>query len=112
MRTLVLASSRRPPLEAGRGGSVFVTTSLPGSPVPALFWFYLAPPAAPLRSLTDMKLRPAAAFGPVFHELLDGGIYLAPSAFEVGFLSAAHSTAQVDALAKAMLAATAGSQAP
>ena len=78
----------------------------------SLFWFYLAPPAAPLRSLTDMKLRPAAAFGPVFHELLDGGIYLAPSAFEVGFLSAAHSTAQVDALAKAMLAATAGSQAP
>ena len=43
----------------------------------------------------------------MFHQLLDGGIYLAPSAFEVGFLSAAHSPAQVDALAQAMLAATA-----
>jgi glutamate-1-semialdehyde 2,1-aminomutase len=76
--------------------------------VGSLFWFYLAPPGAPLRSLGDMTARPAAPFGPVFHQLLDGGIYLAPSAFEVGFLSAAHSPAQVDALAKAMLAATAG----
>jgi glutamate-1-semialdehyde 2,1-aminomutase len=76
--------------------------------VGSLFWFYLAAPGAPLRSLGDMKSRPAAPFGPVFHQLLDGGIYLAPSAFEVGFLSAAHSPAQVDALAQAMLAATAG----
>ena len=74
----------------------------------SLFWFYLAQPGAALRSLGDMKSRPAAPFGPVFHQLLDGGIYLAPSAFEVGFLSAAHSPAQVDALAQAMLAATAG----
>jgi len=73
----------------------------------SLFWFYLAQPGAALRSLGDMKSRPAAPFGPVFHQLLDGGIYLAPSAFEVGFLSAAHSPAQVDALAQAMLAATA-----
>jgi glutamate-1-semialdehyde 2,1-aminomutase len=73
----------------------------------SLFWFYLAGPGAALRSLGDMKSRPAAPFGPVFHQLLDGGIYLAPSAFEVGFLSAAHSPAQVDALAQAMLAATA-----
>jgi glutamate-1-semialdehyde 2,1-aminomutase len=75
----------------------------------SLFWFYLASPAGgPLRSLKAMQSRPAAPFGPVFHTLLDGGIYLAPSAFEVGFLSAAHSSAQVDALAAAMLAATAG----
>jgi glutamate-1-semialdehyde 2,1-aminomutase len=72
----------------------------------SLFWFYLAPPGAPLRSLKDMQTRPAAAFGPVFHQLLDSGMYLAPSAFEVGFLSAAHSPAQVEQLAKAMLEAT------
>jgi glutamate-1-semialdehyde 2,1-aminomutase len=76
--------------------------------VGSLFWFYLAQPGAALRSLGDLKARAAAPFGPVFHQLLDGGIYLAPSAFEVGFLSAAHSPAQVDALATAMLAATAG----
>jgi glutamate-1-semialdehyde 2,1-aminomutase len=73
--------------------------------VGSLFWPCLAPDAAPLRSLADMKARPAAAFGPVFHKVLDAGIYLAPSAFEVGFLSAAHTRSHVEQLARAMRAA-------
>ena len=32
-----------------------------------------------------------------FHGMLDAGVYLAPSAFEAGFLSAAHSAADIDA---------------
>jgi glutamate-1-semialdehyde 2,1-aminomutase len=32
-----------------------------------------------------------------FHAMLDAGVYLAPSAFEAGFLSAAHSAADIDA---------------
>jgi glutamate-1-semialdehyde 2,1-aminomutase len=32
-----------------------------------------------------------------FHGMLDEGIYLAPSAYEAGFLSAAHSAADIDA---------------
>jgi glutamate-1-semialdehyde 2,1-aminomutase len=32
-----------------------------------------------------------------FHAMLDEGIYLAPSAFEAGFLSAAHSAEDIDA---------------
>jgi glutamate-1-semialdehyde 2,1-aminomutase len=32
-----------------------------------------------------------------FHALLAEGIYLAPSAFEAGFISAAHSAADIDA---------------
>jgi len=32
-----------------------------------------------------------------FHGMLDEGVYLAPSAFEAGFLSAAHSEADIDA---------------
>ncbi|MDP9015096.1 MAG: glutamate-1-semialdehyde 2,1-aminomutase [Pseudomonadota bacterium] len=32
-----------------------------------------------------------------FHAMLDAGIYLAPSAFEAGFLSAAHSAEDIDA---------------
>jgi len=32
-----------------------------------------------------------------FHAMLDEGIYLAPSAFEAGFISAAHSNADIDA---------------
>jgi glutamate-1-semialdehyde 2,1-aminomutase len=41
----------------------------------------------------------------VFHKVLDAGIYLAPSAFEVGFLSAAHTSVHVDALVSALAAA-------
>ena len=32
-----------------------------------------------------------------FHGMLDEGVYLAPSAFEAGFVSSAHTAADVDA---------------
>ena len=32
-----------------------------------------------------------------FHAMLDAGVYLAPSAFEAGFLSAAHTASDIDA---------------
>ncbi|MEJ0100843.1 MAG: glutamate-1-semialdehyde 2,1-aminomutase [Pseudomonadota bacterium] len=75
--------------------------------VASLFWPYLAQGAARLRSLGDLKTKPAAPFGPVFHKLLDAGIYLAPSAFEVGFLSAAHTSAHVEQLAQELRSALA-----
>jgi glutamate-1-semialdehyde 2,1-aminomutase len=37
------------------------------------------------------------AFNRFFHAMLDGGVYLAPSAFEAGFVSSAHGAAEVDA---------------
>jgi glutamate-1-semialdehyde 2,1-aminomutase len=37
-----------------------------------------------------------AAFKRFFHGMLDAGVYLAPSAFEAGFLSNAHSEADID----------------
>jgi glutamate-1-semialdehyde 2,1-aminomutase len=73
----------------------------------SLFWFHLSPPGAPIRSLELLRARTGRAFGPLFHHLLDNGIYLAPSAFEVGFLSAAHTGEHVDALATAVRAALA-----
>jgi glutamate-1-semialdehyde 2,1-aminomutase len=36
------------------------------------------------------------AFNRFFHAMLVHGIYLAPSAFEAGFVSAAHSEADID----------------
>src|SRR6185369_7404573 len=36
----------------------------------SIFWPYLAANAAPMRSLADLKAKPAAPFGPVFHKLL------------------------------------------
>jgi glutamate-1-semialdehyde 2,1-aminomutase len=35
-------------------------------------------------------------FKKFFHAMLDAGVYLAPSAFEAGFLSAAHSPQDID----------------
>jgi glutamate-1-semialdehyde 2,1-aminomutase len=88
-------------LEQKVGGIPGVTLQRLGS----VFWPYLAANAAPLRSLADMKRKPAAPFGPVFHKMLDAGIYLAPSAFEVGFLSAAHTSPQIDTLARELRSA-------
>ena len=82
--------------------------AIPGVTVQRLgsvFWPYLAANAAPLRSLADMKAKPAAPFGPVFHRMLEAGIYLAPSAFEVGFLSAAHNSTHVEKLERGLRAA-------
>jgi len=39
----------------------------------------------------------AKAFNRFFHAMLDAGVYLAPSAFEAGFVSAAHSEADIAA---------------
>jgi len=40
-------------------------------------------------------------FKKFFHAMLAEGIYLAPSAFEAGFLSAAHTTDHIDATIEA-----------
>jgi glutamate-1-semialdehyde 2,1-aminomutase len=37
------------------------------------------------------------AFNRFFHAMLDEGVYLAPSAFEAGFVSAAHTEADISA---------------
>ena len=38
-----------------------------------------------------------ARFRKFFHRMLDAGIYLAPSAYEAGFISAAHGEAEIEA---------------
>ncbi|MCG5500843.1 glutamate-1-semialdehyde 2,1-aminomutase [Ectothiorhodospira lacustris] len=42
-----------------------------------------------------------ARFGKFFHLMLDRGVYLAPSAFEAGFLSSSHSAEDLEATIKA-----------
>jgi glutamate-1-semialdehyde 2,1-aminomutase len=59
--------------------------------------------ATPIRTPQQLPSDAGTCFAPLFHTLLEHGIYLAPSAFEVGFLSAAHTEAEVDALAQALL---------
>jgi glutamate-1-semialdehyde 2,1-aminomutase len=45
----------------------------------------------PILNLADAKESDTTAFAHFFHQALDRGIYLAPSQFEAGFLSTAHS---------------------
>lgn len=46
--------------------------------------------AGPVRNLADAKTSDTAAFAHFFHHCLAGGVYFAPSQFETGFLSTAH----------------------
>jgi glutamate-1-semialdehyde 2,1-aminomutase len=45
----------------------------------------------PVTDYASAKLSDIARFGKFFHWMLEGGVYLAPSQFEAGFVSAAHS---------------------
>lgn len=58
----------------------------------SLFWFYPTQKnmGQPTR-VEEFSPKLAAFYKVFFHELLDNGIYLPPSAYEVGFLSLAHS---------------------
>jgi len=50
----------------------------------------------PVRNFAEAKTCDVERFKRFFHAALDRGVYLAPSAFEAGFLSSAHSRADVD----------------
>jgi glutamate-1-semialdehyde 2,1-aminomutase len=63
-------------------------------------------PVTPMRTPRAFPSDAAPSFAPLFHALLGRGIYLAPSAFEVGFLSTAHSELDIDTLAEALRAET------
>ena len=53
--------------------------------------------AAPPTSYDEVMTCDKEAFNRFFHAMLSAGHYLAPSAFEAGFVSAAHSDADIDA---------------
>lgn len=51
----------------------------------------------PVRSFAQVAAADIERFRAFFHGMLDEGVYLAPSAFEAGFVSAAHSDDDIDA---------------
>jgi glutamate-1-semialdehyde 2,1-aminomutase len=50
----------------------------------------------PVHSLADALRSNRDRFARYFHRLLDAGVYIAPSQFEAGFLSTAHTPADID----------------
>ena len=53
--------------------------------------------AGPVRSFEQVAAADIERFKHFFHGMLDEGVYLAPSAFEAGFVSAAHSNEDIEA---------------
>ena len=61
--------------------------------VGAMFTFFFTP--QPVTDWESAKKSDTARFGKFFHFMLERGVYLAPSQFEAGFVSAAHSQADI-----------------
>ena len=80
--------------------------------VGSIFWLCLAgglsATGTVLRSPARFPSGCAQRYAAMYHPLLARGIYLAPSGFEVGFISAAHTSADITALASAIGAVGAG----
>jgi glutamate-1-semialdehyde 2,1-aminomutase len=53
--------------------------------------------ATPPRSFAEVMKADRDAFNRFFHAMLERGVYLAPSAYEAGFVSIAHGPAELDA---------------
>jgi len=53
----------------------------------------------------DTQAQEAFRYGPFFHAMLDGGVYLAPSVYEAWFISAAHDDSAMNKIAEALPAA-------
>jgi glutamate-1-semialdehyde 2,1-aminomutase len=70
----------------------------------SLFWIAWHTRSLP-RTAEAIDTRAAATYAGVFHELLARGVVLAPSAYEVAFLSLAHEHAHIERLAEALTAA-------
>ena len=62
--------------------------------VGSMFCLYFTP--GPVLDLASAKMSDREAFAGYFRRCLDSGVYFAPSQFEAGFLSTAHSPADVD----------------
>jgi glutamate-1-semialdehyde 2,1-aminomutase len=58
-----------------------------------------------VRNFADAKAQSTAAYAAFFHAMLDGGVYLPPSAFEAWFVSAAHDEDALSRIADALPAA-------
>ena len=61
--------------------------------------------ANPVHNFAAAKRCDREAYSRFFHALLEGGVYMPPSAFEAAFSSAAHGTAELDVLEAALGAA-------
>jgi glutamate-1-semialdehyde 2,1-aminomutase len=70
----------------------------------SIFWLHVSGPG-PIRRIEQIPARNVQAFARLFHNALDNGVYLAPSGYEVNFMSLAHDDETLDEAAKVLIAA-------
>lgn len=83
---------------AQKAGVTFSAQSVGG-----MFGLYFS--ASNPTSYAEMMQADKTAFNKFFHSMLDSGIYLGPSAFEAGFVSAAHTDADIEQTVQAATSA-------
>ena len=66
----------------------------------SLFWTVFQPEAP--RAVENVDATKMPTYGRLHRGLIDRGVYLAPSGWEVGFVSAAHTDADIDATVSAV----------
>ncbi|WP_019894051.1 glutamate-1-semialdehyde 2,1-aminomutase [Hydrogenovibrio halophilus] len=64
--------------------------------VGGMFGYFFTDDANPIRRFAQVSQCDLERFKTFYHGMLDEGVYLAPSAFETGFVSAAHSNEDID----------------
>ena len=69
--------------------------------VDAIFWLTPGTDTAP-NAPSEITEENAKVYAGLFNHFLEQGIYIAPSAYEVGFLTLSHSKEHIDKLAKAI----------
>jgi glutamate-1-semialdehyde 2,1-aminomutase len=93
--TYALLEARGQQLEEGwRRGAARAGVPVQFNRCGSMFCAYFT--AEPVRNLDDAMKSDRERFAKYFHGMLDAGIYLAPSQFEAGFLSAAHTPADIE----------------
>jgi glutamate-1-semialdehyde 2,1-aminomutase len=85
--------------ERSRAAGIPLTTAAVGG----MFGFFLHP--GPVASFDDAKKSDLPRFRAFFHAMLARGVYLAPSAYEAGFVSLAHGQRELSATLSAAEAA-------
>jgi len=75
---------------AASAGVPFTTTHLGG-----MFGFFFSE-ISPVRLYRDVVACDATRFRRFFHAMLDAGVYMAPSSFEAGFVSSAHTEEDIE----------------
>ncbi|MFZ4682545.1 MAG: glutamate-1-semialdehyde 2,1-aminomutase [Terrimicrobiaceae bacterium] len=94
--------------EIGREFEDRVRSAIAGKPltfhrIGSMFCLYFC--EGPVRNLADAQRSDRAAFAKFFHACLEGGVYFAPSQFEAGFLSLAHTSDDIAETARVAVGA-------